>query len=129
MANEFLDPVGHQPAITGLVAAALEKGRIVKITGNKTVGDAAATDIAFGVLVKETTAAGQQVAIQLLKYRYRFSSVAAETLAAGDFWKAGAASGAVQRVAKWIQGTDAESLKGGVVWSGGAANATVELLA
>lgn len=116
-------------AITMSAAAALEAGRLVKISANNTFADAAAGDHVIGFTLKEAKAASDLIAVELFKYTKKIEIIASGALTAGGFVKNAAPSGANQRVTAWVQGTDVESLKTGVVLIGGADGATVTILA
>ena len=129
MPNEVRTPF-ESTAITMSSAAAIEANRLVKISANNTCADAStAGDHVIGILMKEATAAGQNVAVELLKYSKKIEVVASGALTFGQFVKAATASGALQRVTLWVQGTDNESLKIGVVLIGAADAAVATILA
>ncbi len=106
-------------SISMLAAGALEALRLVKISANNTFADAGANEHAIGFTLKEAKAAGDLIAVELLKYTKKIEILGSGAIAAGGFVKMAAASGANQRVVAFVPGTDAEERKVGICLIGG----------
>lgn len=128
MANKVLSKTGGT-AITMKAAAAVEALRLVKISADDTFATAGANEHAIGINLKEAKAANDLIAVELLKYTKKIQVVASGAIAAGEWVKGAADSGANQRVAKFVPGTDAEERKIGICLIGGADAATITILA
>lgn len=102
-------------------------GDFVTIAGVNEVAVAGAGDVIIGTIFWKETLPGATT-IETI-YSEKKYVIFTETLAPGDYVKMGAADGnGNQRVAKWVEGTDAEKLKIGVCWVGGNADETGEIL-
>lgn len=108
-----------------IFAAVLEKDRLVKVSANETVDDAAAADVPRGYVVKSPEAANG-IGSVMLRGRAVVEVLFNGNIAANAEVKMSSVSGANQRVAAWVAGTDAENLKVGWVLKG--ANSAVGLV-
>lgn len=124
----YLQTPASDNAISALSAAALEQSRLVKISADNTVADAGSNEFAIGITLKDTTAAGQLVAVELTRFRNKIQVMAQGAIVAGGLVKMGSASGANQRVAPWVTGIDAAERLVGVCLVGGADGALITVL-
>lgn len=113
----------------GLLAAlaTLKPDVIVAIAADRTVKPAAAGDVPIGRLSVEPHAVTKKCTVET-RFKEFLEMKGSGAIVAGDRLKLAAPSGEVQRVAKWVAGTDAVDLLFGVAWSGGADDATIEVL-
>jgi hypothetical protein len=124
----YLQTPASDNAISALSAAALEQSRLVRISADNTVADAGSNEFAIGVTLKEATAAGQLIAVELTRFRNKIQIMASGAITAGTLVKMAAASGANQRVVAWVTGTDAAERLTGVCLVGGADGALITVL-
>ncbi len=99
----------------------------VKIIADNKVATAGAGDTVIGFIRWKDNPLPGDVTVETIFHNHAYV-VFSETITAGDWLKAGAPNGTVQRFAKWVQGTDAEKLRVGICIVGGSANATGEML-
>lgn len=129
MANKIKSPF-KAFAISMLSAAALEANRGVKISADNTFADAGANDHIIGFTIKEATAASQLIGVELRGcYTKKVEIISSGAIVAGEYVKAAAASGANQRITKFVPGTDAEERKIGICLIGAADGAVATILA
>lgn len=98
-------------------ANTLLKGDIVRVTGNETVDEAAATHIPRGEVVTPTSDTANKGTV-MLKGRAVIEILFSGNIAANAEVKMAALSSGEQQVAAWVQGTDNENLKAGWVLKG-----------
>jgi hypothetical protein len=103
------------------------EGDIVSIADDGTVSKSVDADAAVGIIRFANSGLGEYTC-EFFQYRHLLRMVAEEEVTAGGGAKIGAPSGATQRVAAFVSGTDPAGAKIGVFWRGGAAGATVEVL-
>lgn len=118
MANVIKSPF-KGVAITMLAAGAIEALRGVKISADNTFDTAGSNEHIIGWTTKASLAANDLIAVELRQYTKKVEILASGAVVAGEYVKAAAASGANQRVAKFVPGTDAEERKVGVCLIGG----------
>lgn len=114
----------HKPghALTLVASAAITGGQVLEVTGDDTVGPAAAGSLKVVGRAGHDAAIGQNVTVHGPGRPVDTAVVVGATVVAGDRLKA-AASGA--GVTKYVDGTDAVTLVMGLALNGGAAGATV----
>jgi hypothetical protein len=120
-----------QIALTLTCAAILPAGTVVELTGDWTVNKAAAGSAkVLGELLKPVKAANDIVAVETQGRKVIEGAISAEALAAGDKLKVGAdGTGSVQRLAKWVLGTDNPALIVGMALkAAGAADTAFDAL-
>jgi hypothetical protein len=115
--------------IATVVTAALPKDTIVAITGDMTVDKAGANAKSVGRLFVPSRTANAQGTVET-RFKERIEIKALGAIAANDDVKLAAPDGTTgeNRVAPFVEGTDAESRRFGRCWKGGADGATVEVL-
>lgn len=98
-------------------ANTLLKGDIVRVTGNETVDEAAATHIPRGVVVTPVSDTANKGTV-MLKGSAVIEILFSGNIAANAEVKMAALASGEQQVAAWVQGTDNENLKAGWVLKG-----------
>lgn len=118
MANKIKAQNQHGVAWPMTFAAnTLLQGDIVRVTGNETVDEAAATHVPRGEVVKPTSDVAVKGTV-MLKGRSVIEILFSGNIAANAEVKMAALSSGEQQVAAWVQGTDNENLKVGWVLRG-----------
>ncbi len=118
MANKIKAQIQNGVAWPMTFAAnTLLKGDIVRVTGNETVDEAAATHIPRGHVVTPVSDTANKGTV-MLKGSAVIEVLFSGNIAANAEVKMAALSSGEQQVAAWVQGTDNENLKAGWVLKG-----------
>lgn len=109
------------------ISAECSVNDLVKISDDNTVTKAGSGEVVSGRVISLPESFPGLGSVET-KFSSEIEVTASEEVAAGDFAKVGAASGDVQRYAKFVPGTDDPTLNVGQFLTGGIADATVSLL-
>jgi hypothetical protein len=116
-------------SVPAIFAAVLKADDLVKITGNATVNKAGANEFAVGSVLAPARAANADKGSVETRFRALMTVKANGALTAGTHVKLSSDDGSGnQRVAAYVEGTDAASRWVGTVWVGGADGADIDVL-